>query len=175
MTRFIHWISRTLDDAICGVADAENRIVVTKDDDFVYSFLVEGRPARLLLIGTGNIPNTELLALFQKRLPALVESFVNCHFVELTRECILLHIHRDRAVPPHAPDPPRVAKPCRAPKPRPAWARPIALAPWVFPAFLPSAGFSRRVEAHAAMVRRAREGVAQVDSFSVIARHLGSA
>jgi hypothetical protein len=45
----------------------------------------------------------------------------------------------------------------------------------VFPAFLPSAGFSRRVEAHAVMVRRAREGVAQMDSFSVIARHLGSA
>jgi predicted nuclease of predicted toxin-antitoxin system len=83
--------NRTLDDAICGVADAENRIVVTKDDDFVYSFLVQGRPAGLLLIGTGNISNTELLALFQERLPALVESFVNCHFVELTRECILLH------------------------------------------------------------------------------------
>lgn len=54
--------NRTLDDAICGVADAENRIVVTKDDDFVYSFLVQGRPARLLLIGTGNISNTELWA-----------------------------------------------------------------------------------------------------------------
>lgn len=84
-------------------------------------------------------------------------------------------IHRDRAVPPHAPGPPRVTKPRHASRLRSAWARPIALAPWVFPAFLPSAGFSRRVEAHAVMVRRAREGVAQMDSFSVIARHLGSA
>jgi len=83
--------NRTPDDGICRVADEENRIVVTKDDDFVYSFLVQGRPARLLLISTGNIPNAELLALFQERLPALVASCSSCHFVELARESILLH------------------------------------------------------------------------------------
>jgi predicted nuclease of predicted toxin-antitoxin system len=83
--------NRTPDDEICRVADAENRVVVTKDDDFVYSFLVQGRPARLLLVSTGNIPNAELLALFQERLPALVVSCSNCHFVELTRDSILLH------------------------------------------------------------------------------------
>ena len=76
--------NRTPDDEICRVADAENRVVVTKDDDFVYSFLVQGRPARLLLVSTGNIPNAE-------RLPALVVFCSNCHFVELTRDSILLH------------------------------------------------------------------------------------
>ena len=83
--------NRTPDDEICMVADAENRIVLTKDDDFVYSFLVQARPSRLLLVSTGNIPNAELLVLFQERLPALVKSFANCRFVELSRESILLH------------------------------------------------------------------------------------
>lgn len=83
--------NRTPDDEICRVAGEEERIVITKDDDFVYSFLVQARPRWLLLVSTGNIANPELLILFQKCLPLLEEYFAQYHFVELTRDSILLH------------------------------------------------------------------------------------
>lgn len=41
-------------------ADAEGRVVVTQDDDFVQSFLLRNQPQRLLLIATGNIGNAKL-------------------------------------------------------------------------------------------------------------------
>jgi predicted nuclease of predicted toxin-antitoxin system len=39
-------------------------VVVTKDSDFVNSFLLSRRPRKLLLVSTGNIGNAELEALF---------------------------------------------------------------------------------------------------------------
>lgn len=83
--------NRTSDDEICAVADQDDRIVVTKDDDFMYSFLVEGKPGRLLLLSTGNITNAELSGLFRDTLPVLEESFAESDFVELRRDTILLH------------------------------------------------------------------------------------
>ena len=55
--------NRTTDVQINELADREQRIVVTKDADFVDSHLLQGRPARLLLISTGNIGNRSLEAL----------------------------------------------------------------------------------------------------------------
>jgi predicted nuclease of predicted toxin-antitoxin system len=83
--------NRTPDDEICRLADAEQRVVITKDDDFVYSFFVSSRPERLLLVSTGNIANAGLMALFEARLSMLIESCAGCPFVELTRTSILLH------------------------------------------------------------------------------------
>lgn len=40
--------SRTTDSEILEVAEQEQRIVVTKDDDFVQSFLIVGRPANIV-------------------------------------------------------------------------------------------------------------------------------
>ena len=83
--------NRTPDDEVCAVADDEGRIVVTKDDDFTYSFLVERRSNQLLLLSTGNISNADLLILFQEALPTICKSFSGYDFVELTKESILLH------------------------------------------------------------------------------------
>lgn len=80
----------TPDSEVCAVADAQNRIVITKDDDFLYSHLTQAHPERLLLVATGNISNNELLALFRNRIAIVVESFSNHHFVELTREAIIV-------------------------------------------------------------------------------------
>nr|VFJ65760.1 MAG: hypothetical protein BECKDK2373B_GA0170837_115315 [Candidatus Kentron sp. DK] len=43
----------TSDKDIVDRADREGRVVVTKDDDFVRSFIVSGKPLRLWLIPTG--------------------------------------------------------------------------------------------------------------------------
>lgn len=52
-------------------AKAENRVVITKDADFVNSFTLSRKPYKLLLISTGNISNAELDALFVTHAQAL--------------------------------------------------------------------------------------------------------
>jgi predicted nuclease of predicted toxin-antitoxin system len=49
--------------------------VVTKDRDFLDSFLLRQQPYKLLLVTTGNITNTELVELFAKNLSQLAELF----------------------------------------------------------------------------------------------------
>ena len=39
----------------------EQRVVITKDADFVNSFLLHGQPHELLLVSTGNISTSELI------------------------------------------------------------------------------------------------------------------
>lgn len=83
--------NRTTDVEINEVSVRDKRIVITKDADFVQSFVLQGRPYRLLLVSTGNIRNQDLLALFEKRLDAIVELFENTFFVELSREYLIVH------------------------------------------------------------------------------------
>ncbi|MFO0916216.1 MAG: DUF5615 family PIN-like protein [Pirellulales bacterium] len=52
--------NRTTDEQLIEVADREDRVLVTKDADFVDSHVLRGRPAKLLLISTGNISNRAL-------------------------------------------------------------------------------------------------------------------
>ncbi|MEH1774010.1 MULTISPECIES: DUF5615 family PIN-like protein [unclassified Nostoc] len=47
-----------------AVSIQQNRILITKDVDFVNSFLTVQQPYKLLLITTGNINNSELESLF---------------------------------------------------------------------------------------------------------------
>ncbi|MEQ1591570.1 MAG: DUF5615 family PIN-like protein [Thiobacillaceae bacterium] len=83
--------NRTTDNEILDVAEKERRIVVTKDDDFVQSFLITGRPAKLLLISTGNIANDKLETIVRSQIPAMVRAFESASFVELGRESLTIH------------------------------------------------------------------------------------
>ncbi len=81
--------NRTPDAAILAVAARDDRIVVTKDADFVASFRVTGRPRRdplrrvPRLIATGNIANPALDALILAALPARLDAFAGPRLVEL--------------------------------------------------------------------------------------------
>jgi predicted nuclease of predicted toxin-antitoxin system len=85
------WGNRTSDAELVDVASREQRIVISKDGDFVESLLVAGQPARLLLVSTGNISNAELVALFRANLPAIEASFAGCKFLELGRASLIVH------------------------------------------------------------------------------------
>ena len=74
---------RTTDDQIIAAADVEGRAVVTKDADFVDSHILHGRPAKLLLISTGNISNRDLEKLVIPLLPAITLAFAAHSFLEL--------------------------------------------------------------------------------------------
>ncbi len=75
--------NRTTDSEIARIATAEERIVVTKDADFVNTFIVHGQPRKLLLISTGNITNRELERLFFTNIGQITEIFEQHDFVEL--------------------------------------------------------------------------------------------
>ena len=82
--------NRTTDEQVNDLADREQRVVVTKDADFVDSHLLRGRPAKLLLISTGNISNRDLEALMVPLIPDLVREFGAHAFLELGRSGIVV-------------------------------------------------------------------------------------
>ncbi len=84
--------NRTTDTEINAVAAAEQRIVVTKDQDFVDSLLLAGEPERLLWVTTGNIRNDDLLALFTANLGAIEAAFVEGRYVELSTTQVIVHV-----------------------------------------------------------------------------------
>lgn len=83
--------NRTTDEEINRLSERDQRIVITKDADFVNSFLVSKRPFKLLLISTGNITNTDLETLFKRQLPKIEEAFQEHFFVELNRASLIIH------------------------------------------------------------------------------------
>jgi predicted nuclease of predicted toxin-antitoxin system len=83
--------NRTTDAAITNLAMRDQRIVITKDADFVDSHILHGRPEKLLLISTGNISNRELESVLLPNLPVVVAAFQASSFVELSRRGILVH------------------------------------------------------------------------------------
>lgn len=77
--------NRTTDRQVIDVADQEQRVVISKDVDFVDSHVLYGHPAKLLLISTGNISNRDLEALLLSLLPTVVREFQTHSFLELGR------------------------------------------------------------------------------------------
>ncbi len=82
--------NRTTDAQISDLADRELRAVVTKDADFVDSHTLYRRPAKLLLISTGNFNNAELEALMLPLIPAIIREFQAYSFLELGRTGLLM-------------------------------------------------------------------------------------
>lgn len=80
----------TRDHEVIARAKQDGRIVVSKDADFVQSFLITGEPA-LLLISTGNISNTELEKLLRANLSGIEAAFPSSRFVEITHEALVVH------------------------------------------------------------------------------------
>ena len=83
--------NRSTDVQVAAAADAQGRVVVTKDRDFRDWHWLRGTPGQLLIVATGNISNEQLLRLFGERLDALVTSFEAADFVELTPDALVVH------------------------------------------------------------------------------------
>jgi predicted nuclease of predicted toxin-antitoxin system len=75
--------NRSTDQQVTNVADREQCAVVTKDADFVDSHVLHGRPAKLLLVSTGNISNPDLERLMVPLIPDIVREFQTHSFIEL--------------------------------------------------------------------------------------------
>lgn len=80
----------TPDHEVIARAKQDGRVVVSKDADFVQSFLIAGDPA-LLLISTGNISNADLEKVLRANLRGIETAFASSRFVEITRDALVIH------------------------------------------------------------------------------------
>lgn len=90
-TRILPAGNQTEDGEITRLSLAEQRVVVTKDEDFVNSIHLRQAPHKLLLVSTGNIGNTELLNLFSDNLDELIRELETCKFAELSQTSLIVH------------------------------------------------------------------------------------
>ena len=81
----------TPDSAINDISKSLERIVITKDTDFLDSYYINNSPSRLLLIITGNIVNKELYRLFTKNIAAIIAAFNDHSLVELDNNDLIIH------------------------------------------------------------------------------------
>jgi predicted nuclease of predicted toxin-antitoxin system len=84
--------NRTTDQSLITLSLKEQRVIVTKDSDFVESFLLKREPWKLLLVSTGNIGNDELLKLFKSNIDQLAKLFSTFDFIELNRTSMICHV-----------------------------------------------------------------------------------
>ncbi|HEU0176793.1 MAG TPA: DUF5615 family PIN-like protein [Blastocatellia bacterium] len=83
--------NRTTDTVINQLSLNEQRVVVTKDADFVDSFLLRQEPWKLLLVSTGNIRNAELITLFLANIEKITEGFDTFNFIEINQTELIFH------------------------------------------------------------------------------------
>jgi predicted nuclease of predicted toxin-antitoxin system len=79
---------RSTDRAVAGMADADDRVLITKDGDFRDSHRLRASPRRLLIVTTGNIGNDQLLAIFAQHLGLLVTALESAGMVELGHDSV---------------------------------------------------------------------------------------
>jgi predicted nuclease of predicted toxin-antitoxin system len=82
---------RTTDKEIRKVSIDQNRIIVTKDSDFLDSHLIHGIPSKLLFVTTGNITNKDLLMLIEKYFERILQLFDIYDLIEINNEAIVVH------------------------------------------------------------------------------------
>ncbi|MCL2041676.1 MAG: DUF5615 family PIN-like protein [Bacteroidales bacterium] len=80
---------RTPDSQIRDIAVSENRIVITKDYDFVDSHILTKIPEKLLIITTGNIKNRQLFDLWRSNWKLIIHLFETWNLVELSKEDVI--------------------------------------------------------------------------------------
>lgn len=83
--------NKTQDGYIIRLAADEQYIVITKDADFLESYVLKKAPSKLLLIRTGNIRNSELIHLFDKHLELIANLFSTHSLIEVSQTEIVVH------------------------------------------------------------------------------------
>lgn len=94
-TRELPHGNRTSDLEIASTADRDGRVAVTKGRDFRASNLLNGSPRHLLLVTTGNIANTALIAVFTRDMATIVAMLEQASVVEIAAGRIVAHADRE--------------------------------------------------------------------------------
>jgi len=81
----------TSDKELRKISVEQDRIVISKDSDFLDSQLINGIPSKFFYISTGNIINRDLIRLIDQNLGRIVELFLDYDLIELDNEQVILH------------------------------------------------------------------------------------
>jgi len=76
--------NKTKDCDILKIADSENRVIISKDSDFLESFVLKSKPKKLIIIKTGNIPNKNLIKLFEEHLETIIKMISRSNLIEIS-------------------------------------------------------------------------------------------
>ena len=80
------------DKDICKFADKSDYVVVTKDSDFLDTYLVHRTPKSLIKINLGNISTPELIAIFERHLDFFTTYFEKgSGCIEISKHHIFVH------------------------------------------------------------------------------------
>ena len=90
-TRELPLQNKTEDIDIIQLSVDEDRIVVSKDEDFYNYFILKGQPTKLLMLTMGNIVNKDLIVLFEKNIEQIESDLLNNRVVELSNESVTVH------------------------------------------------------------------------------------
>jgi len=83
--------SETKDSDLCRFADQNNYVIISKDSDFRDSYFVKQTPKRLIKINLGNIPNQQLINIFNDNIDLIqkLDSKIN-FLLEIDKDIINL-------------------------------------------------------------------------------------
>ena len=81
----------TSDKEIRDLSVEQDRIVISKDSDFLDSHLIVGMPKKFLYISTGNIINRDLILLIEQNLLQIIQLFKEYDLIELDNVELILH------------------------------------------------------------------------------------
>jgi predicted nuclease of predicted toxin-antitoxin system len=76
----------TPDRMINSISVNEQRIVITKDGDFLDSFILKKEPYKLILVKLGNISKNELLKFFVDKFDEIIEKIKTEEMILLTKD-----------------------------------------------------------------------------------------
>ena len=76
-------MERTSDSEIINISELEDRIIITKDKDFLDSYLLFNKPKKLVLITSGNIKNKAFFLLFKSNFKTVIELLSQHSLIEL--------------------------------------------------------------------------------------------
>jgi len=84
--------NKTKDSEINNISLKEQRVLISKDLDFIESLLISNKPYKLIYIVTGNITNKELLEIFSKNIDEIVKHIKDNRLIEITKENIIIKL-----------------------------------------------------------------------------------
>ncbi|MBP7478781.1 MAG: DUF5615 family PIN-like protein [Chitinophagales bacterium] len=82
---------QSTDQEIRKISQEQDRIVISKDSDFLDSHLILGSPRKFLYISTGNIINRDLMKLIENNLDNIIDLFTIYDLIELNNNAIIAH------------------------------------------------------------------------------------
>ena len=82
--------NRTKDSQINQISIEEQRVVISKDLDFIESLLISDKPYKLIYISTGNITNKQLLEIFSQNIEKIIEYANEHRLIEITDSSIVI-------------------------------------------------------------------------------------